>query len=136
MVIYCKSVHFHGFEDARKNLSFYEMSSFKEGKATKLAMESGESRNPSYWLLQPKAHHQITIAIVWLVSSAANEYICHNAEKLSRIYPAGIRTDSSNYNPVPLWNAGCQIGTSQLSGAPIKGSERVKMPIYTFSQWR
>lgn len=44
MVIYCKSVHFHGFEDARKNLSFYEMSSFKEGKAVKLAEDSGEGR--------------------------------------------------------------------------------------------
>lgn len=42
MVIYCKSVHFHGFEEARKNQSFYEMSSFKEGKAMKLAEESGE----------------------------------------------------------------------------------------------
>lgn len=42
MVIYCKSVHFNGFEDARKNLSFYEMSSFKEGKAMALAEESGE----------------------------------------------------------------------------------------------
>ena len=42
MVIYCKSVHFHGFEDAKKNLSFYEMSSFKEGKAMKLVEESGE----------------------------------------------------------------------------------------------
>ncbi|KAM3866434.1 1-phosphatidylinositol 4,5-bisphosphate phosphodiesterase delta-1-like [Diretmus argenteus] len=79
MVVYCKSVHFHGFEDARQNLSFYEMSSFKEGKALKLAEES------------------------------ANGYICHNMDKLSRIYPAGSRTDSSNYNPVPLWNAGCQI---------------------------
>ncbi|KAK5616735.1 hypothetical protein CRENBAI_024211 [Crenichthys baileyi] len=79
MVIYCKSVHFHGFEDARKNQSFYEMASFKEGKAMNLAEES------------------------------ANAYICHNVEKLSRIYPAGSRTDSSNYNPVPLWNAGCQI---------------------------
>lgn len=44
MVIYCKSVHFQGFEDARTNLSFYEMSSFKEGKAMRLAEESGESR--------------------------------------------------------------------------------------------
>ncbi|XP_069020557.1 1-phosphatidylinositol 4,5-bisphosphate phosphodiesterase delta-1-like isoform X2 [Embiotoca jacksoni] len=79
MVIYCKSVHFHGFEDASKNLSFYEMSSFKEGKAMKLAEES------------------------------ANAYVRHNLDKLSRIYPAGSRTDSSNYNPVPLWNAGCQI---------------------------
>lgn len=33
----------------------------------------------------------------------------HNMDKLSRIYPAGSRTDSSNYNPVPLWNVGCQI---------------------------
>lgn len=39
MVIYCKSVHFNGFEDAQQNLSFYEMSSFKEGKALKLAQE-------------------------------------------------------------------------------------------------
>ncbi|XP_044076730.1 1-phosphatidylinositol 4,5-bisphosphate phosphodiesterase delta-1b isoform X5 [Siniperca chuatsi] len=79
MVIYCKSVHFHSFDDARQNQSFYEMSSFKEGKAMELAEES------------------------------ANAYIRHNAHKLSRIYPAGIRTNSSNYNPVPLWNAGCQI---------------------------
>ncbi|XP_061652211.1 1-phosphatidylinositol 4,5-bisphosphate phosphodiesterase delta-1-like isoform X1 [Phyllopteryx taeniolatus] len=79
IVIYCKSVHFNGFEDARKNLSFYEMSSFKEKKAVELAEES------------------------------ANAYISHNVDKLSRIYPAGSRTDSSNYNPVPLWNAGCQI---------------------------
>ncbi|KAF7667514.1 hypothetical protein LDENG_00059050 [Lucifuga dentata] len=79
MVIYCKSVHFHGFEDSRENQSFYEMSSFKEQKAMKLAEDS------------------------------ANEYICHNVDKLSRTYPAGSRTDSSNYNPVPLWNAGCQI---------------------------
>lgn len=42
MVIYCKSVHFHSFEDAKKNQSFYEMSSFKEGDAMKLAEESGE----------------------------------------------------------------------------------------------
>uniref|UniRef100_A0AAY4B3I7 Phosphoinositide phospholipase C n=1 Tax=Denticeps clupeoides TaxID=299321 RepID=A0AAY4B3I7_9TELE len=28
---------------------------------------------------------------------------------LSRIYPAGSRTDSSNYNPVPMWNVGSQI---------------------------
>lgn len=27
----------------------------------------------------------------------------------SRIYPSGIRIDSSNYDPVPAWNAGAQI---------------------------
>ncbi|KAK7099384.1 1-phosphatidylinositol 4,5-bisphosphate phosphodiesterase delta-1-like isoform X2 [Littorina saxatilis] len=29
--------------------------------------------------------------------------------KLIRTYPAGTRTDSSNYNPVPMWNHGCQV---------------------------
>ncbi|KAF3698979.1 1-phosphatidylinositol 4,5-bisphosphate phosphodiesterase delta-1 [Channa argus] len=79
MVIYCKSVHFQGFEYARQKQSFYEMSSLKEGEAMKLTEES------------------------------ANACIRHNMEKLTRIYPAGYRTDSSNYNPVPLWNAGFQI---------------------------
>ncbi|KAG7524498.1 1-phosphatidylinositol 4,5-bisphosphate phosphodiesterase delta-1-like isoform X1 [Solea senegalensis] len=79
MVIYFKSVHFNGFEDAMKNLSFYEMSSFKEGKAVGFSEES------------------------------ANLFVRHNVHKVSRIYPAGSRTNSSNYNPVPLWNAGCQL---------------------------
>lgn len=52
IVIYCKSVHFHGFEDAKDNLGFYEMSSFKEGKAVKLAEESG---NKLALTFRPKA---------------------------------------------------------------------------------
>uniref|UniRef100_A0A671XDW1 Phosphoinositide phospholipase C n=1 Tax=Sparus aurata TaxID=8175 RepID=A0A671XDW1_SPAAU len=79
IVIYCKSVHFNGFEHAKDNQAFYEMSSFKESKAFNLADTSGTA------------------------------YIHHNMDKLSRIYPAGSRTDSSNYNPVPMWNVGCQI---------------------------
>ncbi|KAM7369873.1 hypothetical protein PAMP_011163 [Pampus punctatissimus] len=79
IVIYCKSVHFNGFEHAKDKQSFYEMSSFKESKALNLAETSGTA------------------------------YMHHNMDKLSRIYPAGSRTDSSNYNPVPMWNVGCQI---------------------------
>ncbi|KAK3540985.1 hypothetical protein QTP86_008199 [Hemibagrus guttatus] len=79
LVIYCKSVHFNSFEHSREKQSCYEMASFKESKAKNLAENS------------------------------ATEYINHNMDKLSRIYPAGTRTDSSNYNPVTMWNAGCQI---------------------------
>lgn len=144
MVIYCKSVHFHGFEDARNNLSFYEMSSFKEGKAVKLAEESGETPEPPYWLLQPGVIGVIKSQLLheWLflsASSAANEYIRHNAEKLSRIYPAGVRTDSSNYNPVPLWNAGCQMGACRSPSSPgalRAEQEPMKVPVSTFPQWR
>uniref|UniRef100_A0A9J7ZHB2 Phosphoinositide phospholipase C n=1 Tax=Cyprinus carpio carpio TaxID=630221 RepID=A0A9J7ZHB2_CYPCA len=82
LVIYCKSVHFSTFEHSRDNHSFYEMASFKESKAMNLAENSGK---------------------------AGFSFIHHNMDKLSRIYPAGSRTDSSNYNPVPLWNSGCQI---------------------------
>lgn len=42
MVVYCKSVHFSGFEHAKDNQAFYEMSSFKESKAFNLAEASGE----------------------------------------------------------------------------------------------
>ncbi|XP_058232436.1 1-phosphatidylinositol 4,5-bisphosphate phosphodiesterase delta-1a isoform X2 [Hemibagrus wyckioides] len=79
LVIYCKSVHFNSFEHSRERQACYEMASFKESKAKNLAENS------------------------------ATEYITHNMDKLSRIYPAGTRTDSSNYNPVTMWNAGCQI---------------------------
>lgn len=79
LVIYCKSVHFTSFENSKANHAFYEMASFKESKALNL------------------------------VGNSATAYIRHNIDKLSRIYPAGSRTDSSNYNPVPMWTAGCQI---------------------------
>ncbi|XP_017309089.1 1-phosphatidylinositol 4,5-bisphosphate phosphodiesterase delta-1a isoform X1 [Ictalurus punctatus] len=79
LVIYCKSVHFNSFEHSREKQACYEMSSFKESKAKNLAEHS------------------------------ATEFIQHNMDKLSRIYPAGTRTDSSNYSPVTMWNAGCQI---------------------------
>lgn len=39
-----------------------------------------------------------------------NEFVQHNARQLTRVYPSGLRTDSSNYNPQELWNAGCQLG--------------------------
>lgn len=41
LVVYCKSVHFHGFEHARLHAKCYEMSSFSESKAKRLAKEAG-----------------------------------------------------------------------------------------------
>uniref|UniRef100_A0A3B5AID1 Phosphoinositide phospholipase C n=1 Tax=Stegastes partitus TaxID=144197 RepID=A0A3B5AID1_9TELE len=79
LVVYCKSVHFHGFEHARSHAKCYEMSSFSESKAKKLAKEAG------------------------------TDFVQYNARQLSRIYPSGLRTDSSNYNPQEMWTVGCQI---------------------------
>jgi len=33
----------------------------------------------------------------------------HSQQMLFRIYPHGLRFDSSNYNPLSFWGAGCQI---------------------------
>ncbi|KAM3607652.1 uncharacterized protein V6R79_011356 [Siganus canaliculatus] len=79
LVVYCKSVHFHGFEHARSQAKCYEMSSFSESKAKKLTKETGA------------------------------DFVQYNTRQLSRIYPSGLRTDSSNYNPQELWSVGCQI---------------------------
>ncbi|XP_010750245.2 1-phosphatidylinositol 4,5-bisphosphate phosphodiesterase delta-4 [Larimichthys crocea] len=79
LVVYCKSVHFHGFEHARLHAKCYEMSSFSESKAKRLAKEAGA------------------------------DFVQYNTRQLSRIYPSGLRTDSSNYNPQEMWNVGCQI---------------------------
>ncbi|XP_073329643.1 1-phosphatidylinositol 4,5-bisphosphate phosphodiesterase delta-4 [Pagrus major] len=79
LVVYCKSVHFHGFEHARSHGKCYEMSSFSESKAKKLAKEAGA------------------------------DFVQYNSRQLSRIYPSGLRTDSSNYNPQEMWSVGCQI---------------------------
>ena len=43
MVVYCKSVHFGGFEHAKDTQAFYEMSSLKESKAFNLAETAGRN---------------------------------------------------------------------------------------------
>ncbi|XP_030643493.1 1-phosphatidylinositol 4,5-bisphosphate phosphodiesterase delta-4 [Chanos chanos] len=79
LVVYCKSVHFSSFEHSRGAAKPYEMSSFSESKARKLTKETGA------------------------------EFVQHNTRQLTRVYPSGMRTDSSNYCPQDMWNVGCQI---------------------------
>ncbi|NXI30852.1 PLCD4 phosphodiesterase, partial [Sterrhoptilus dennistouni] len=78
-VIYCKNVPFRGFQEARSHSRPSEISSLSEAKARKLIRDEG------------------------------NEFVRHNAWQLTRIYPSGMRTDSSNYSPQEMWNVGCQI---------------------------
>nr|XP_060632393.1 1-phosphatidylinositol 4,5-bisphosphate phosphodiesterase zeta-1 [Anolis sagrei ordinatus] len=79
LVIYAKSRKFVSFEDSREKQLFYENNSIGEAKARKLEK------------LQ------------------ADEFIQHTSRFLTRIYPKGTRTTSSNYNPQEFWNVGCQL---------------------------
>ncbi|XP_077007655.1 1-phosphatidylinositol 4,5-bisphosphate phosphodiesterase eta-2 [Tamandua tetradactyla] len=44
-----------------------------------------------------------------ILQQKAARYLRFNQRQLSRIYPSSYRVDSSNYNPQPFWNAGCQM---------------------------
>uniref|UniRef100_A0A3Q3FA19 Phosphoinositide phospholipase C n=1 Tax=Labrus bergylta TaxID=56723 RepID=A0A3Q3FA19_9LABR len=79
LVIYTRSVKFISFSHSRDNQNHFENTSMAEKKARKLAKASGA------------------------------DFVQHNQKFLSRIYPAGSRTSSSNYNPQEFWNVGSQL---------------------------
>ncbi|KAL7865444.1 hypothetical protein SRHO_G00106910 [Serrasalmus rhombeus] len=79
LVIYCKNEHFNNFEHARIHGKPYDISSFSESKARKIIKE------------------------------AAADFAQHNARQITRVYPSGLRTDSSNFCPQDMWNVGCQM---------------------------
>ncbi|XP_049744133.1 1-phosphatidylinositol 4,5-bisphosphate phosphodiesterase delta-4 [Elephas maximus indicus] len=90
LVVYLKNVPFRNFTHSREHYRFYEISSFSENKAKSLVKEAG------------------------------NEFVRHNTWQLSRVYPSGLRTDSSNYNPQELWNAGCQMVAMNVQTAGLE----------------
>ncbi|XP_010159379.1 PREDICTED: 1-phosphatidylinositol 4,5-bisphosphate phosphodiesterase delta-3, partial [Eurypyga helias] len=79
VVVYCQAVPFPGLDHALRHPRPCEMSSFSERKARKLIKEAGPA------------------------------LVRYNARQLSRIYPLGLKMNSSNYNPQEMWNAGCQL---------------------------
>ncbi|XP_077939014.1 1-phosphatidylinositol 4,5-bisphosphate phosphodiesterase zeta-1-like [Gasterosteus aculeatus] len=79
LVVYTRSVKFISFTHSKDNQNLYENTSMAEKKARKLAKASGA------------------------------DFVQHNQKFLSRIYPAGSRTSSTNYNPQEFWNVGSQL---------------------------
>lgn len=45
-----------------------------------------------------------------LVHHKWEQLMAYNQRQLTRVYPSAYRIDSSNFNPLPYWNAGCQLG--------------------------
>ena len=64
-----------------ENGRYYHMSSFVETRIEKIV----KSRNQ------------------------AGLFVSYSNRQLSRVYPKGQRMDSSNFDPLPMWNAGCQM---------------------------
>ena len=50
----------------------------------------------------------------WNRESGGLPFVKFDVQKLSRVYPTWWRITSGNYNPVPHWMAGCQVGHPTL----------------------
>ncbi|XP_047290980.1 1-phosphatidylinositol 4,5-bisphosphate phosphodiesterase eta-2 isoform X2 [Homo sapiens] len=62
------------------------------------------------------------------------QYLRFNQQQLSRIYPSSYRVDSSNYNPQPFWNAGCQMGVfNPNSEDPLPGQLKKQLVLRIIS---
>ncbi|ESO12082.1 hypothetical protein HELRODRAFT_62499, partial [Helobdella robusta] len=79
LVTICQSTSFTSFNHSASHHSFQNICSFDENKALELAQTD------------------------------LNGFIKHNMTVMSRTYPSGTRLKSSNYDPMPLWMAGCHI---------------------------
>lgn len=79
LVAICRSVHFKAFETNTAKDKFHDIVSISESKANNLIEEN------------PQA------------------FVKYTADHLVRLYPKGTRVGSTNYDPIPMWNVGCQI---------------------------
>ncbi|NXI44473.1 PLCZ1 phosphodiesterase, partial [Galbula dea] len=79
LVVYTKSEKFVSFDHSLAHQKCYENNSIGETQARKF------------------------------VKHAAKEFVSHTSRFITRIYPKGSRTTSSNYNPQEFWNVGCQM---------------------------
>lgn len=79
LVIYTASRSFVSFEDSQEKQKFYQNNSIGEVKGQKL------------------------------IKKRASDFVRHTLQFITRIYPRGTRTDSSNYDPQEFWNVGCQM---------------------------
>ncbi|XP_067467371.1 inactive phospholipase C-like protein 2 isoform X2 [Thunnus thynnus] len=89
LVTLCRSIRFIDFPTSSKSQKAWELCSFHESLAVRLAGES--PRN----------------------------FVNHNKHFLSRVYPNPMRVDSSNMNPQDLWKCGCQIVSMNFQTAGL-----------------
>uniref|UniRef100_A0A8C5RE14 Phosphoinositide phospholipase C n=1 Tax=Laticauda laticaudata TaxID=8630 RepID=A0A8C5RE14_LATLA len=82
LVIYTASRKFVNFEDSKEKQKCYQNNSIGEVKGQKL-------------ISRTRIH--------------TPDFVSHTIRFLTRIYPKGTRTDSSNYDPQEFWNVGSQL---------------------------
>lgn len=89
LITLCHSVSFKDFKTSSKAQKPWELCSFHESLALRLAGDS------------------------------PGDFVNHNKHFLSRVYPNPMRIDSSNMNPQDLWKCGCQIVSMNFQTAGL-----------------
>ncbi|KAJ1954556.1 1-phosphatidylinositol 4,5-bisphosphate phosphodiesterase delta-1, partial [Dipsacomyces acuminosporus] len=79
LIVYCKAVHFEGFDDAQPEPAFDQVTSVPDTKSSQLIRE------------------------------CAKRYRAYNTTQMTRVYPSFSHINSTNFNPIPHWRAGCQL---------------------------
>eukprot|EP00744_Colponema_vietnamica_P005902 GILI01008599.1.p1 GENE.GILI01008599.1~~GILI01008599.1.p1 ORF type:complete len:783 (-),score=176.29 GILI01008599.1:425-2773(-) len=105
----------------------------KEAKPTKFAKELDDITimEAVHYDPSPKAKRQTyqstsfteTKSTSMMKKLTMEGYVDLNKQILTRVYPSGARVDSSNYNPMTHWEAGCQLvalNWQSSSGYPLR----------------
>ncbi|XP_063107811.1 1-phosphatidylinositol 4,5-bisphosphate phosphodiesterase delta-3 isoform X6 [Cavia porcellus] len=93
LVVYCCATRLKTLHPGPGPAQPYQVGSLSERRARKLLWEAG-----GHWPIP-----------ALLNSATGNSFVRHNARQLTRVYPLGLRVNSTNYNPQEMWNAGCQL---------------------------
>ncbi|XP_026325730.1 1-phosphatidylinositol 4,5-bisphosphate phosphodiesterase epsilon-1-like [Hyposmocoma kahamanoa] len=129
MVTYVQAIKFRGLNPLSPRSSLKQPSSHKDGSAPCSSFESSESSDSTGTQLAqqsltargrclnaPAAHHPCYRCSS--LNEAIAKKICrkhpmalvaHTETQLVRTYPAGLRIDSSNFDPVTFWSCGVQL---------------------------
>ncbi|CAN2388232.1 Phospholipase C eta [Pristimantis euphronides] len=99
------SVHYSRINRQKKTMKLSRALSDLVKYTKSVGIHDVETEISSSWQVssfsETKAHQ--------ILQQKPAQYVRFNQYQLSRIYPSSYRVDSSNYNPQPFWNAGCQL---------------------------
>ncbi|XP_052648388.1 1-phosphatidylinositol 4,5-bisphosphate phosphodiesterase eta-2 isoform X2 [Harpia harpyja] len=99
------SVHYSRINRQKKTMKLSRALSDLVKYTKSVGIHDVETEISSSWQVssfsETKAHQ--------ILQQKPAQYLRFNQHQLSRIYPSSYRVDSSNYNPQPFWNAGCQL---------------------------
>ncbi|XP_072012050.1 1-phosphatidylinositol 4,5-bisphosphate phosphodiesterase eta-2 isoform X4 [Engystomops pustulosus] len=99
------SVHYSRINRQKKTMKLSRALSDLVKYTKSVGIHDVETEISSSWQVssfsETKAHQ--------ILQQKAAQFVRFNQYQLSRIYPSSYRVDSSNFNPQPFWNAGCQL---------------------------